>query len=363
MSLILTFLGTDGSDRTTLAIASAKKLVQAGSKVLLATGISNLSLTTSLGVTASPSLREIEPNLFLVGLSTTAILEQQWEYLKVLEKKYLQTPVLNSIYGQELPVLPGMDDALILAALREYDKSGLYDVIIYDGSGDLRMLRLLAMPEVLSGYVKRFRTVIAESDIGKLVIPLLQPLLGSIFSSSFNWETLSANSSSGPGEFLEEGKRAVNDPEKVRAYLVTRDEPNSMQVAKYLWGNAQLAGVTVAGAFLVQPTSTQPIIEEFTPLPLTQLPVLTDWSSIVDLIPDLSQSIKAPKPLEIDQVNRQIKVFLPGFDKKQVKLTQQGDTVTLEAGEQRRNIPLESTLKGRSVTGAKFLEGYLIISF
>ncbi len=360
MSLILTFLGEGQSERATLAIASAQRLAQIGSKVLLATEANNLAFLDSLGSTPAFTPSQIETNLSLVQLSTTVLLEKNWEELKTLEKKYLQSPVLQGIYGQELPILPGMDGALILNALREYDKTGEYDVIIYHGTGDLRTLRLLAMPEMLIGYVRRFRSVITESDLGRIFLPMIQPLLGSIFSSNWNWENILENSTA--NEFLEAGRIAVSDPQRVAAYLSTTADPVAVKTAKYLWGSAQLAGVTVGGVFMSHEGEQDQIASQFTPLTVTTVPQGRDWSKLVDVLPDLRQTSKAPKPLEIDESNRLIKVFLPCFEKKQVKLTQQGDIVTLEAGDQRRNIPLSSTLKGRSVTGAKFQEGYLIIS-
>jgi len=362
MSLILTFLGNQAHINSVLALASAKSLAAKGAKVLLVSTVSDFSLLALLDIVPSTTPTTLEDNLFSVHLSTTSILEKQWEEVKNLEKKYLQSPVLQAIYGQELPVLPGMDDALILSAIREYDNSAEYDVIVYVGSGDIRTIRLFAMPEAISGYARRFKAVIADSDIGKLVIPLLQPILGNIFSGSWNWDSISQNSSGAANDFLEKAISAVSDSQRVRAYLVTSKETGSIKQAKYLWGNAQLAGLTVAGVFVNEPSSVQNSLAEFLPLPINQVSVGENLSALVESLPDFRQSVNVPKPLEIDEVNSNIKVFLPGFQKKEVKLTQQGDMITLEAGDLRRNISLPPSLKGRSVSGAKFQEGYLIIS-
>ena len=88
-----------------------------------------------------------------------------------------------------------------------------------------------------------------------------------------------------------------------------------------------------------------------------------DWAPLVDALPDLRQVPAGPRSLEINVSQRTVRLFLPSFDKTQVKLTQYGPEVTIEAGDQRRNILLPPELSGKPVTGAKFQDNYLVISF
>lgn len=363
MSLILTFLGESNRDRKTVAIATAKKLANLGSRVLLAGQDPGPALGLLLGTSLGAQPTEIEVNLTAVQLQATALLEQSWEEVKRLEAQYLRSPTLKNVYGQELGILPGMDSALALNALREYDKSGKYDVIVFDGTGDVHTLRMLGIPEISSWYIRRFRQVFIDSDIGKTISPFIQPVSSAVFNVTWTADNFAKEPTNQADRVLEEGRAALADPSRVAAYLVTTEDPVAVSTAKYLWGSAQQVGLTVSGVLLSGAEVTEAIGAEFTPLSLTCVPSYNEgWSALIEALPDLRQASGAPNPLTVDTAARQVRVFLPGFDKKQVKLTQYGPEITIEAGDQRRNIRLPAPLSGQPVKGAKFQNGYLIIS-
>ncbi|NET57281.1 MAG: ArsA family ATPase [Symploca sp. SIO2E6] len=366
MAFIITFLGKGGTGRTTIAIAAAKQLSSLGQRVLLVGQDSGPALSILLGVSLGGEPQNIEPNFQAVQLETTGLLERGWEEVKQLEAQYLRSPTLKNVYGQELSVLPGMDSALALNSLREYDQSRKYDVIIYDGNSSQDTLRMLGMPEILSWYFRRFRQVIADSDVGKALSPFIQPITSTILNVSWSADELAQQPTNQATQLLEQGKSTVADPNRMASYLVTSSDPAAIATAKYCWGGAQQVGLTVAGVLLNQSSATEALAADFAPLPVSALPTKSsadDWQSLKSGLPDLQQATKAPRPITIDIAARQVRLFLPGFTKKQVKLTQYGPEVTVEAGDQRRNILLPPPLSGQSVKGAKFQDQYLIVSF
>ncbi len=368
MALILTFLGKGGTGRTTVAIAAAKQLAANGKRVLLCVQETGPVLGLLLGITPSPSPQSIAANLSVVQFHTATLLENAWDELKSLEAQYLRTPFFKAVYGQELSILPGMDSALALNAIREFEGNGQYDVIIYDGLSDQTTLRMLAMPEGLNWYFRRFKEVFLQSDLSNLIMPFLQPLLSTVLTVGN-----SLDSATQPLEkannLLEDGRQAIQNPSRCAAYLVTTLDPLAIARSTYLWGSAQQVGLTVGGVILNTATTPETLADpsqmasQFAPLPLNILPYRqgTDWTPLMDAIPNVEQAVQAPRPIEVDVTGRTVRLFLPGFDKKQVKLNQSGPEITIEAGDQRRNLFLPPELSGRSATGAKFNENYLTI--
>jgi len=362
MAFILTFLGTGDAERSTAAIAAARRLARDGSRVLLVARDPSPGFGLLLGAEVPDDPQEIDANFHVVRLCAPTLLERSWGLVKDLEAQYLRTPVLQQVYGQELSVLPGMDDALTLDALREFNASGDYDAIVYDGTGDVAMLRMFALPETLSWYARRSRQLFANSDIGKAIAPFVQPISSAVLNVTWTAEDV-ASQNVGPAreanQLLDEGVAAVADPKRVAAFLVSSESDYALTTAKFYWGCAQQAGLTVGGLLLTG--QSEAATTEFAPLSVTAMP--GDVETAIAALPDLrSQAERAPRPVEVSVSDRQVKLFLPGFGKKQVKLTQYGPELTVEAGDLRRNLALPPQLSGRSVSGAKFQDGYLIVS-
>ena len=196
-------------------------------------------------------------------------------------------------------------------------------------------------------------------------------MTGAIFSSGLSGDIWNQPEAQGVEQMVAKGKAMVRDPMQLRAYVVTSTDEVAIAQGKYLWSAAQQISLTVAGAF-INPLSDVDIDETaataaFSPLPVTALPYAADsvnrWQPIISALPALSDAVDVPPSMSVDTSNRSVELFLPGFDKSQVKLTQYGPEVTVQAGDQRHNLSLPPELSGRSVSGAKFQDGYLIISF
>ncbi len=364
MAQVITFLGKGGVGCSTVAIAAARQLAAQGTSVLFVSRDPSPALGVLLGSVPGPDPQEIAPKLHAVQLQSATLLERGWEQAKQLEAQYLRSPTLKNVYGQELGIFPGLDSALALNALRDYNASNRYEVIVYDGDRGLQTLRMLGIPEIASWYVRRFRKVFFESDLGKAIAPFVQPVSGAVFNRAWSFDDLDKEPDGEMADLLQEGKSMLHDPQRVIAHLVTTSEPAAIATAQYLWGSAQQIGLTVASVLWNQAQPPSEAQADFAPLPLVSLPSRSgdDWQALQSALPNLRDGSQAPPSLTVDTANRQVRVFLPGFDKKQVKLTQSGPEITIEAGDQRRNLTLPPPLKGQPVKGAKFQDRHLVIS-
>lgn len=367
MSRIITFLGQAGTAHTTVAIATAKWFTQKGNRVLLVTHTPNPGAETLLGIPLTAQPQVIEPKLEVVQLQTIALLEQVWEELQSFVSLYLPLPSMSEqVYPGELILLPGFDSALAFNALRQHYISGEYDVIVYDGRGDLETLRLLGVPNVADWYFHRFRKVFEAMDVAKIAESIGGPLASALVSANLDTKKIEREMEN-LRHWIKQGVTVVNDPQNLSAYLITNNDPAAIAETCWLWGSAQQVNLKINGALVNQPHKKEmaSLQATFAPLPVTPIPRLQnqEWQPLVQALPDFLTLPIVPDPLTIDLTTRQVQVFLPGFTKKQVKLTQFGNELTVEAGDQRRNIFLPPELQNLPLQSGKFEAPYLIISF
>ena len=362
MAFILTFLGKGGVGKTTIALAAAQHLTAQGKRVLFATQDASPAPSIVLGEPIGSDPKAVGLGFDVVQMRSTVLLERAWDELKKLESQYLRTPFFKGVYGEELGILPGMDSALALNAIRQWDSR--YDVIVYDSPSSPEVLRMLGMPEVVSWYMRRFQQVFVDSDLGKTLSPFVPPVAAAVLNLNLMGDNFSKPTTDVAG-FLNKGIASLSDPNKTIAYLVTTADPVAQATAQYLWGSAQQVGLCVAGV-IANSASNGAVnnLEGFGSLPIAQVPHdLSPWPALSAALPDFSQRGNAPRSVVVDKPGRKVSLYLPSFDKTQVKLTQYGPEITIEAGDQRRNVFLPVELSGLPVAGAKFQDGYLIISF
>jgi anion-transporting ArsA/GET3 family ATPase len=371
-TLIITFLGKGGTGRSTVAIASAHKLAAQGKRVLLVSQESGPALSMLLGEAGSaigptPSEINLAGSRFqALQLQTTALLDDNWEKLKAFEAQYLRDPFFKAVFGQELSVIPGMDDFLALNAIREYTESGRYDVIVHDGPGNQASLRMWGAIGGIDWYFRRFKKVFQDSQFYRSISPFIAPITGVVLSNGLTGDIWNQPETQSVEAMVAKGKALVRDPMQLRAYVVTQEDAIAQAQGRYLWSAAQQIGLTVAGAWVTAASdgAGDRCRESFAPLPVSAVPnAAGQWQKLAEALPSLTEPVSVPSSMTVDVASSTVKLFLPGFDKTQVKLTQYGPEVTVQAGDQRHNLSLPPALNGRTVTGAKFQDGYLIITF
>ncbi|MBW4553503.1 MAG: ArsA family ATPase [Aphanocapsa sp. GSE-SYN-MK-11-07L] len=366
MSRIITFLGAAGSQQTTVAIAVAKWFVQQNQSVLFVTHAPNPAADLLLETPLTAHPQTVIPGLDAVQLQSTVLLEDAWKDLKHLIAPYLPNSFSEEIYALELMILPGVDSLLAFNALRQYYASGQYAAVIYQGQSDLDTLRMIGVPESLDWYFRRFHQMFDSLDVGKIADSLGGPIASAIISANIDSQKIRQGLDQ-VRDWIAQGLAVMNNPERLTAYLLTEDDPAAIAQARWLWGSAQQVNLRVSGVFADQAASYQLstlLKSAFDPLAIHPLPPLKqDWQPLLDALPNFDHLPLIPQPLAIDLIERQVHVFLPGFTKQQVKLTQLGSALTIEAGNQRRNIALPLELSGKPLTGGKFEEPYLVISF
>jgi arsenite/tail-anchored protein-transporting ATPase len=152
---IVLFTGKGGVGKTTLAAATAAHLARSGRKTLVVSTDAAHSLGDALEAQLGGEPSEVDGGLFAAHVDTRALLDGSWGRLQEHLRTLLAGAGVDELAADELTVLPGVEELLALGAVRRVAETGPWDVVVVDCGPTADTLRLLALPEAVSGYLER----------------------------------------------------------------------------------------------------------------------------------------------------------------------------------------------------------------
>ncbi|NTV97554.1 MAG: TRC40/GET3/ArsA family transport-energizing ATPase [Chlorobiaceae bacterium] len=389
MRLIL-MTGKGGVGKTSMAAATGLRCAELGYKTLVLSTDPAHSLADSFDLELGHEPKEIRSNLWAAELDALQELEQNWGTVKRYITEVLQARGLDGVQAEELAILPGMDEIFGLVRVFRHHQEGNYDVLVIDSAPTGTALRLLSVPEVAGWYMRRLYKPLEK------VAMYLRPLVEPIFRPLAGFSLPDKQMMDLPYEFYEKIDalgRILTDHTVTSVRLVTN--PEKMVIKESLRAHAYLGlyGISVDLVIsnrIIPPEVNDPyfqywkenqkiyrqeIIDNFTPLPVKEVPLYSREICGLDALEKLKELLYGDddpskvyysvNPFEIRQTKEgfELELYVPGIPKEQVQLTKNADELNIRIGNHRRNMVLPQVLAALRTNGAEMADDRIIISF
>jgi arsenite-transporting ATPase len=152
---VVLFTGKGGVGKTTLAAATAARLARSGRKTLVVSTDPAHSLGDALEADLGGEPVELTTGLHAAHIDSRALLDSSWGTLQEHLRTVLAGAGVDELVADELTVLPGVEDILALSEVARAASEGSWDAVVVDCGPTAETLRLLGLPEAISGYLER----------------------------------------------------------------------------------------------------------------------------------------------------------------------------------------------------------------
>ncbi|HEY4419531.1 MAG TPA: ArsA family ATPase [Pseudonocardia sp.] len=397
---VVMFTGKGGVGKTTLAAATAALLARAGRKVLVVSTDPAHSLGDALAVELSGEPFELEPGLSAAHIDTRALLDGSWTGLRAHLRTLLAGAGVDELVADELTVLPGVEELLALGEVRRAAETGPWEVVVVDCGPTAETLRLLALPEAMSGYLERLFPAHRRAVRG-----LLAGLSGAGREAQSAWDrTVDALDSL--AEQLDGLRTMLADHRRTSIRLVLTPERVVVAETRRTLTALALHGLHVDGLVAnrvvprppssmrgpaarwlrVRHTEQQAVLAELgaVPVPLRTAVHTAEEPTGVTALLEVAQSLYGPAdpvppaggpPEPLLQVQRtagegksldsefELVMHLPGAAVGALGLSRIDDDLAVTAGGTRRMVALPSVLRRCTVSGARLSGDDLRVAF
>lgn len=383
---VLIYTGKGGVGKTSVSAATALRCARMGHRTIAISTDSAHSLADSLDVPLTGEIKNISENLDAIEVDVIHEMENRWQEIGQYLSDFMVSQGLDPISSKEMTVWPGMELMSALFYIEEFQKAGVYDVVVMDTAPTAETLRLLSFPDTADWYFdkmyKIFRNTVrlARATVGRV---MSMPMPSDAFLNDLDHLK----------DRMKTVRRILLDSETTSVRLVLNPEKMVINETKRAYTYLSLYNLTVEcivvnrllpedarghypeAKYEEQSRYMQMIEESFSPLKMLkayQSPTEVVGKRSLEVLADQlfgdtdpSQVYTTEKSMEIysrDGLD-QLSLKLPFSSKDQVELYKSNDVLIVTVGWYKRSVALPYSLVRKEVHKAEFKDGRLVISF
>lgn len=381
MERLIMFTGKGGVGKTSLAAAHALASARAGQRTLLASMDAAHNLSDLFETPIAPEPLAVEPNLDIVEVDANRVREQDYRHVSETLARMIAPEVSGD--SDEVLDVPGVDPLFFLLKV-----DGLvagYDRVILDLAPTGETLSLLQLPELLEWWMEHL------FGLQKIAVRALRPIAKRMWQLELP-DARAMNDIEALYARLRRIEAMLKNPELSSVRLVTLPERMVIEETKRSSMYLNLFGYSVDHVFVngvlpaeglddffrgwlaSQEEHLAEIEATFPHLPITRVPRFPSDLRGNDAVARLAEAVLdadafAVRPgLDHERYESVgdgyvLHLSLPLADKGEVRLSQTPDDLVVRIGNTQRNIPLPATLHDFAVTGARYADDHLAVTF
>lgn len=383
---IIIVTGKGGVGKTSIAAATGMRCSKLGQKTLVMSTDSAHSLGDSFDFKLGAEPVKVAENLYGQEVDARNELLKQWGNIKSFISSTLQARGVESVVAEEISVFPGMEELFSLLLLKKYYQENEYDTVILDCAPTYSTIRLLSFPEVAQWYLRKIFPI--QRHVAKIARPIAKTVYDVNIPGDGVFEDIKSFIMS-----MEGIKEVLTDPQITTIRFVINLERMVIREAQRTFTYMNLFGYNVDAVYInrifppevddsylekwkeIQKNYMKYVEESFSPLHLFKAKLFGDEMLGMDSLDKFGSFIYGEedpsgifcenKPMTIEENNGDfiLKWRVPGVEKKDIDLMVRGEDLILNTPRYMRNMVMPSVLIGKSISGAKFEEGYLNIKF
>ena len=384
MNRIYIFTGKGGVGKSSIAAAHAIKSATEGKKTLLVSTDMAHNLGDIFMRKLGKEAENVMPDLDIYEIDPEYVMEHDFSSVMSYLGNLLSDVDTYSL--QDMGMMPGMEELFSLLKIADIYNRETYERIIVDCAPTGETLSLLKFPELLSWYMEKL------FPVGKVAMRMLSPISKSVFKVEMPNKSAMTDMEKMYLKLVELQELLKNrDVTSIR--IVTTPEKMVVEETKRNYMYMNLYNFNVDGLYInrilpkdinndffhqwivIQGEYITYLKESFSALPIYEIPWYEEELRGVENIRRIVEDVLAGKDVFEEKIitqrehfkqiegGYQLEVFLPCVDKSSIDLYQGTTDIVIKIGNFKRNLPLPNILRNYVVTGAKFEEEKLCITF